>query len=529
MSVEYRLLGPLEVLVGGRPASLAGPRQRAVLVVLLAARGKVVPASQLIDELWASDPPATAASVLQSYVSHLRKALGKSAIETRGRGYLAKVGPESLDLLRFERSAHHGSVLLADGRPEEASAALREALALWRGPALADLGDEPGVAPIAARLDELHVLALERRIEADLACGRHAEVAAEAGELADAYPLRERPRWLHVLALYRSGRQAEALDAYRRARAVLVEELGIEPGHALQELERGILRHDPALAAPSPGRAEASGRATTRAVIVAVLAAAALDSLVELATPLALHSPRELLLIRTVSHANELAAVTASLRPVRARLRDAGVEARAAAFTSLVPGADLARIATEQDADLVLVDAPEQLLEDGRLVGLLAQAPCDVGIVIGSAPGDGEVLVPFAGNEHDWAAVELGAWLARSMDVRLSLAGTLIGPDGRDSSRLLASASLAVERALGVPAEPLLVEPEPSALLAAAARAAIVCVGLPERWQREGLGRTRTALAARAEGPTILVRRGLRPGGLAPRGAETRYTWTIAG
>jgi hypothetical protein len=232
--------------------------------------------------------------------------------------------------------------------------------------------------------------------------------------------------------------------------------------------------------------------------------------------------------IRTVSAADELASVSASLESLRSQLQDDGIEARSAAFTSLLPGADLARVASEQDADLVLVDAPDQLLEDGRLLALLAQAPCDVGVLVGDPARTVDVFVPFAGGDHDWGAVELAAWLARAHGGRLLLAGALTGLAGRDASRLLASVSLSVQRALGVSAEPVLVEPEPKALVASA-DGALVCVGLPERWHREGLGPTRTALATRADGPTILVRRGLRPGGLAPRGADTRYTWTIAG
>ena len=515
------------MLVDRRPVKLAGPRQRAVLACLLAAANKTVPASRLVDELWAGDPPVTAMNVLQSYVSQLRKALGKDAIETRGSGYAARVGREELDLVRFERSAHHGSSLLAEGRPEEAARALAEALALWRGPALADLADEPAVAPIAARLDELHLLALERRIEADLACGRDGEVAAEAGDLARSHPLRERPRWLHMLALYRAGRQAEALDAYRDARAVLVEQLGIEPGEALQELERAILRHDPALTLPREGTTHLPPSAPAGSIVVTVVGDRSLEGLLELAAPLARESGRELLLVGTVSTAVELGPTTAQLRPLRARLVEEGLDARIATFTSVVPGADLARFATQQDARLVLVQASEQLLEDGRVATLLLQAPCDVGIVVGS-PARGGVVVPFSGGEHDWAAVELGAWLARGTGTSLSLVGSLAGPAGRDASLLLANASLAVQRALGVQADPLLVEPEPSALIAAA-QAAVVCVGLPDRWQREGLGPTRTALATRSDGATILVRRGIRPGGLAPREAETRFTWTIAG
>jgi hypothetical protein len=176
------------------------------------------------------------------------------------------------------------------------------------------------------------------------------------------------------------------------------------------------------------------------------------------------------------------------------------------------------------------VDAPDGLLEDARVLALLDQAPCDVAVAAGGrrAPARGPVFVPFGGASHDWAAIELGAWLARNTGAPLQLAGVAGSTDGRDASRLLASASLAVQHALGVPAEPLLVAPEADALVAAAAQARVVVVGLTERWRREGLGRTRTALAARATSPTLLVRRGVRPGGLAPHGSDTRFTWTLA-
>ena len=529
MAAEYRLLGPFEVLVDGRPVALAGPRQRAVLVCLLAHANTVVPTPRIVDELWDDDPPSSAVNVLQSYVSQLRKALGRDAIETSGKGYLVRVRSEALDLIRFERSAHAGSLALAEERYEDASAALGDALALWRGPALADLVDEPAVAPIAGRLEELRVLALERRIEAEIARGRSVEIVAEAGDLARAHPLRDRPRWLHMVALYRSGRQAEALESYRHARAYLADELGLEPGPALQELERAILRQDASLGTSGSGTREPQRAAPVRSIVVAELSAGSLEQLARLGAPLAERPPRELLLVRTVSDAGELSDVSTSLRALRQELREAGVDARGAAFTSLVPGADLGRVATEQNADLVLVDAPDQLLEDGRLLALLGHAPCDVGIVVGSLADPGDVLVPFVGGEHDWAAVELGAWLARAFDAQLLLAGASVGETGRDARRLLANASLAVQRALGVTAEPLLVAPEPEALVQAAAGASVVCLGLPDRWHRDGLGATRTAIATRADGPTILVRRGVRPGGLVPRGADTRYTWTIAG
>jgi hypothetical protein len=226
----------------------------------------------------------------------------------------------------------------------------------------------------------------------------------------------------------------------------------------------------------------------------------------------------------------ELGVASARANDLRARLVADGVEARSAVFTSIAPGVDMARLAREHDVDLLLVDAPDGLLEDARVLALLDHAPCDVGVVVGDEPaGSGPVLVPFAGAEHVWAAVELGAWLARARGVALQLAGATAGVDGRDASRLLASASIAVQRALGVATEPVLIEPDPEALVDVAAGAGTIVVGLTDRWRREGLGRARTALATQTTTPAVLVRRGVRPGGLAPRGTETRFTWTIAG
>ena len=169
-------------------------------------------------------------------------------METRGAGYVLAVQPGALDLQRFEELAHQGSRALEDGDPAVASATLAAGLALWSGRALADLAEEPLLDPVAGRLEELRVLALERRIEADLALGRHADVVGELEELVFEHPLRERPRGLLMTALYRSGRQADALDAYRAARTVLVDELGIEPSASLTELHAAILRQAPELA-----------------------------------------------------------------------------------------------------------------------------------------------------------------------------------------------------------------------------------------------------------------------------------------
>ena len=526
MPPEFRVLGPLEADVDGRPVELGGPKQRALLARLLLQPNTVVPAARLVDELWADEPPASAANLVQGYVSGLRKVLGRAALETRGAGYAVRVDPGALDLGRFEAQLHAGSRALEAGQAAEAADTLARALAEWRGPALADLADERVVAAAAGRLEELRVLALERRVEADLELGRAAMLVAELEQLVAEHPLRERPRALLMLALYRTGRQAEALDAYRAARETLVGELGLEPGAALADLQAAILRQDPELGAAG---SESPPAPALRSVLVAALALPAVDTLLPLAEPLARDPARELLAFATVSDPASLAGASRLLHERLQELVARGLTVRAAAFTSVAPGVDLARLAREQDVDLLLVDAPDRLLEDARLLTLLEQATCDVGVVVGGPHRDGPVLVPFAGAEHDWAAVELGAWLARSRGVPLRLAGATAGGEGRDASRLLASASIAVQRALGVHAEPLLVEPEPEALVAAAAEAGVVAVGLTERWRREGLGRARTALATQGAAPAILVRRGVRPGGLAPRGSETRFTWTVAG
>jgi DNA-binding SARP family transcriptional activator len=487
----------------------------------------VVATSRLIDTLWGDEPPASAANLVQGAVSGLRKALSREAIDTRGAGYAVRVEADALDLERFERLSHAGAVALTEGNFDQAAAMLGEALALWRGPALADLADEEGLAPVAARLEEVRLVALERRLEADVERGRHADVLPEIHALVGEHPLREHGWRLLMLALYRSGRQAEALSAYREARARLVEELGIEPGPGLQELERAVLAQDPGLTpVPAAGVIGAAGR-PLRSILVAPIGGG-LDELVELAELLAREPARELVLAQTVADARELGDASRRLHERRDALLARGARARAAAFTSVTPGADIVRIATEQDVDLLLSDAPERLLEDGRLLTIFADAPCDVAVLIGEGIPPGPVLVPFAGAPHDWAAVELAAWLARNGDTPLRVAGASTGVSGRDASRLLASVSLAVQQGLGVAAEPLLVEPTPAALTEAAAGSGIVVVGLTDRWRREGLGPVRAALAARAPGSTLLVRRGVRPGALAPPEQATRFTWTIA-
>jgi len=250
MAAQFRILGAVEVLVDGTPAALGAPKQRAVLAMLLVNRRRVVSADALVDGLWGESPPASAVQSLQVYIHGLRRAVGAERIETAGRGYRAAVSEDELDLDRFERGLERGRAALEAGRAEDATDELRQAMALWRGSALADLPEESRRAAEADRLDELRLNALELRYDAELASGRHDAVVAELEALTAEHPYHERFLEQRVLALYRCGRQADALEVYREARRTLSEDLGLEPSRALQELERAVLRQDPSLAAP---------------------------------------------------------------------------------------------------------------------------------------------------------------------------------------------------------------------------------------------------------------------------------------
>ena len=244
--LEVRLLGPIEVERGSGLVALGGQKPRALFAVLALEPGRVVSVDRLVEALWPGDPPATAAHAVQVYVSQLRKALGP-AISTRAPGYVLELDLKRVDVHRFARLAQQGHAALEDGDAASSEVALREALALWRGPALADFIYEPFAQNEIARLEELRTVVVEERIDADLALGRHAELVPELEALVQAEPLRERPRAQLMLALYRSGRQADALAAYRQARDTLVEELGVDPGPELRELEAAILRQDDSL------------------------------------------------------------------------------------------------------------------------------------------------------------------------------------------------------------------------------------------------------------------------------------------
>jgi predicted ATPase/DNA-binding SARP family transcriptional activator len=251
---EFRILGPVEVLVEGRAVRLGAPKQRALLAKLLLARGAVVSRDQLVDAVWADEPPAAAAAALQVYVHGLRRALGAQRIERHGSGYRALLAAGELDLDLFEGLVARAERALAAGDADDAAADLQAALEFWRGPALADLADEPLAAAEASPLEDSRQRALELRNDARLALGEHSALVGELERLIVEEPYRERLREQYVLALYRSGRQKEALEAYHAARRMLADELGVEPGSGLRELERAILRHDASLAAPEPRR-----------------------------------------------------------------------------------------------------------------------------------------------------------------------------------------------------------------------------------------------------------------------------------
>src|SRR5919197_394518 len=245
--VEFRVLGPVDAVVDGQPVPLPAAKPRALLAILLLSRNRVVPVHELISDLWGDEPPDTAAKALQVYVSQLRKAIGTDRLLTKTPGYSLRVENGELDLDRFERLVREGRELLSTGDAKAAAQRFEQALELWRGQPLAEFTAEPFARDAGARLEESRLAALEERIEADLSLGRHARLISELEELVTRYPLRERLRGQLMLALYRSGRQAEALDLYRRTRETLIDELGIEPSPELQELERAILRQDRAL------------------------------------------------------------------------------------------------------------------------------------------------------------------------------------------------------------------------------------------------------------------------------------------
>jgi DNA-binding SARP family transcriptional activator len=508
-AVQLALLGPLELLVDGRPVELGAPKTRALLALLALRANRPVGAELLADELWDGRPPPSARKALQTHVVHLRRALGADRIATGPAGYTLQVGSDEHDLARFEQLLREGRDRLERGEPAAALPLLDAALALWRGAPAPDLADLAAARGALQRLDELHTLAWEARIDAALALGRHAELVPDLELAVRRDPLRERAAEQLMLALYRSGRQADALAVARGLRGRLREQLGLGPGRSLQALERAILNQDAGLDAPDVAMQE--GRALTLALV-----GSAASPLVDVAGWLA-DAATDLVVARLVPAAEQLATGSSEVEALRERLPGA----RAAAFTSARPLEHAARLAREQGAALALVGVARAEL--AAAVGAPVTWPCTVALAAdGDAPGDGAILLPFGGSEHEWAALELGIALARAAERPLRLLGARRG--GEDASRLLANASLLAQRLAGVAAAPTVVEPGAASVVREAAGAGLVLLGAGPRGL---LGTERQAVVAGSSVPVVCVLAGQRPGLLAPRHSWTAFGWSL--
>lgn len=538
-AVEYRILGPLEVVVGGHSVSLGGRVQRAVLGTLLLDANEPVSLDRLVDSVWGAKPPPSAAHAVSEYVSRLRKQLGAEAIGRTPAGYVLRAPPSRIDLERFEELVGQARQELAGADTRRAAELLDEALTLWRGRPFADTPLEDFAQARVARIEELRLIAIAARAEARLALGRADEVVPELEGLTLEYPHDERLAGLLMLALYRAGRQTDALACYQATRSRLSVELGIDPSQSLQELERKILTQDESLSL------EPVDIEPVRSVVVLPSRLEQVEPLTELAAPFGRsRNPHEVILtwIEPPGPAAEvsraLAEASATLARLRAELVESGARARIAAFTAADRGEDLLRLALRPDVDLLVLGTDLSELEDGRfgaeLNRVLATAPCDVALWFerdepAPVAADGPILVPFGALDHDWAALELAAWLASITGRPLVLLGTAARPSGedRDASRMLADAGLLIQRASGVVPEPRLIEPGRTGLLEAIGAGCLVVSGVSDRWSTEGLGATRLGLAQSARSPVLFLRRGQRPSGLSPPDRLTLYRWSM--
>jgi predicted ATPase/DNA-binding SARP family transcriptional activator len=458
---ELRVLGPLELLGDGDVVALSGQKHRRLLAALALAGGRACPADALVEAVWGGSPPASAPKLLQVYVSQLRKALPAGlAVVTRPAGYALDLGGASLDAESFERLLEEAGGALEQGNPALAVSLAEQALALWRGPAYADVMYEEFAQGEAARLEDLRLIARETRLDAQLRLGRHEEALGEILALADEHPLREHEQELAMLALYRSGRQVDALERYASLRRRLDEELGLEPGARLRELQRQILQQDAALDRPEPGLAgsrplpEAPNPLVGRERELAELCAALLRRDVRLLvltgsggsgkTRLALEAARRV----APSFANGSALV--ELAPLRDPELIVPAIARALGLGKMADEQSLDALASElrtREVLLVLDNAEHLRSGTATFVELLARAPRLTLLVTSRAVLhlSGEHVFPVAPLDEE-AALELFAQRARALQPRFQVTGEN-QPDVREICARVDRLPLAIELA----------------------------------------------------------------------------------
>jgi DNA-binding SARP family transcriptional activator len=520
--LEFLLLGPFEVRRDGVALDLGGPRRAALLALLALSPGRPVGVDRLVNDIWGEDPPRTAAHRLQVLASEARKLLPTGAIVHRPAGYVLEVLPDSVDVFEFERELSDGRAALARGQHARAATVLSDALARWRGAALADLAGLDFAEAAARRLEELRTAARELELEARLAGGQASQVIPLLFDLVRDQPLHERRSALLMRALAADGRRAEALAVYAEIRRRLDDELGIQPGPELLDTHRTLVRSETA----TPRTADP---ARPGAVIAVGRDADSLAAAVAGGEPVAAASGRELIVICLVHRdASERPDLHTASALARQAATASGVRARSAAFVTHDLAHDVGAFAEEHDASVVILGAGDIVAParfSSATAALLDQVTAHVAFAFGDTrrPGAG-VAALFGGSEHDWAALELAALIARATQTPLRLVGAVT--DGGDASRLLARASLAVQYVVDIEVEQALVHPTATELLSAAGERRLL-LGVSDRWRSEGLGALRMSLATAAPGG-LIVRRGTRPGLLAPADAGTRFSWSIA-
>jgi DNA-binding SARP family transcriptional activator/tetratricopeptide (TPR) repeat protein len=457
--MHARILGPFQLEEGGRRILIGGVRQRAVLVSLVLHANEVVPSEQLLMDLWGEDSPRSAANSLQAAISRLRRTLPAGRLITRAPGYALRIFPEELDVSQFEQLVSEGREALAAGAADQAARTLRQALSLWQGPALADFRYEPFAQTDIVRLEELHLTCLEERIDADLALGSAGVLVAELRRLVSEHPVRERLRRQLMLALYRDGRQTEALDVYREFRDVLRDELGLDPSPQLRELETAILRHD-ALGSPA---STTEGQLARRSVtVVCVLLRVTSGSGTAL-------DPE----VYEVVNEQSVAGLTAVLERYGGKLAISANERLVGVFgvASLHEDDALRAVRASLDARRVLST------ETARLLGRYGMSlVCRIGVATGEALVGGSVLAGSAGNVGDQAV--LLAEAAEPGQILISqptqeLAAAAIETDGAGAGRFVLRSAEATARPLAVRLDgPLVGRDEEVRQLAAACAAA---------------------------------------------------------